>query len=138
MVRYYSGDINGQLWLQDTNDADHFGVEGQSKQLYYYFDTDDLPAVEEGIKKALNELGEDIYKTINHIDRMNKGKILGTECFANLSHLLPFDFKQPWDSPYNEKILTDKQRLYARVSMGIQIKEHIERHEWCEFEVDIT
>ena len=31
MGRYYSGDIEGKFWfaVQDSDDADHFGIEGE-------------------------------------------------------------------------------------------------------------
>ena len=40
MGRYYSGDIEGKFWfaVQSSDDADNFGVEGDSAFLNYYFD----------------------------------------------------------------------------------------------------
>ena len=54
MGRYYTGDIEGKFWfgVQDSTDADYFGVQGEPRFYHYYFDTDDLPKIKEGIKKC--------------------------------------------------------------------------------------
>ena len=53
MGRYYNGDIEGKFWfaVQSSDDADFFGQQGEARFLNYYFDAEDLPKIEEGIKK---------------------------------------------------------------------------------------
>ena len=43
MGRYYNGDIDGKFWfaVQSSDDADFFGVQGESSYLSYYFSEDD-------------------------------------------------------------------------------------------------
>lgn len=61
MGRYYSGDIEGKFWfgLQSSYCADRFGVEcDQPNYVDYYFDKEDLPAVEAEIKKIEDAIDE--------------------------------------------------------------------------------
>ena len=39
MGRYYSGDIEGKFWfgVQNSTDADFFGVQGEPRFYHYYF-----------------------------------------------------------------------------------------------------
>ena len=68
MGRYYSGDIEGKFWftIQDSNDADFFGVIGEEPNyLTYYFDKSNLPDIKKGIakcEKALGKYGKEIKK----------------------------------------------------------------------------
>ena len=43
MGRYYTGDIEGKFWfgVQDSTDADYFGVQGEPRFYLYYFSEDD-------------------------------------------------------------------------------------------------
>ena len=74
MGRYYNGDIEGKFWfaVQNSDDADYFGVEGQRPEmLEYYFDDDEIiifNSVEEAVDK-INKLSEKEYNLI-----LNKGK----------------------------------------------------------------
>jgi hypothetical protein len=46
MGRYYTGDIEGKFMfgVQSSDDANFFGVEGESRSLdYYYSEEDTLP-----------------------------------------------------------------------------------------------
>ena len=59
MGRYYGGDIEGKFCfgVQDSGDADFFGVEGfQPHILEYYFEQEDLPKVLEGLVTCRKEL----------------------------------------------------------------------------------
>lgn len=59
MGRYYTGDIEGKMSLnQSSDDADFFGVEGRTDDIYYYFDKDDLPLIDAGISKCHQALKE--------------------------------------------------------------------------------
>lgn len=61
MGRYYSGDIQGKMWLgvQGSNDADFFGATGyQPERLEYFFDKDEhMEEVEAGIGTCIEKLG---------------------------------------------------------------------------------
>jgi hypothetical protein len=51
MGRYYHGDIEGKFWfgVQSSNDAEYFGVEGNTNYLHYYFDEDNKKDVHKGM-----------------------------------------------------------------------------------------
>ena len=61
MGRYYEGDIEGKFWfaVQESNDADFFGVTGeQPNYLTYFYSTYDLDNIKEGIKTCKTVLGD--------------------------------------------------------------------------------
>lgn len=61
MGRYYSGDIEGKFWfaVQSSYCADRFGVEcDQPSYVDYYFEEEDLPAVEAEIKSIEDSIDE--------------------------------------------------------------------------------
>ncbi len=120
MGRYYSGDIEGKFWfgVQASNDADFFGVVGyQPSELHYNFWREDLPKIKEGIKRCEKELGKESKK-------------------------LEVFFK---DKPfYNESELAEELKIdivkvpsllewYARLLLGIKIKECVEKNGSCDF-----
>ena len=67
MGRYYDGDINGKFWfaVQSSDDADFFGVQGESSYLSYYFSEDDKlnPSSPYSASKASAELIINSFKT---------------------------------------------------------------------------
>ena len=65
MGRFYSGDIEGKFWVgvQPSNSADRFGVKGYEPQyLEYWFQEDDLPAVQKELERIEKQFGEDFKK----------------------------------------------------------------------------
>ena len=65
MGRYYYGDIEGKFWfgVQSSDSADRFGVIGsEPSYLEYWFQQDDLPAVQEELKRIEKQFGEDFKK----------------------------------------------------------------------------
>lgn len=66
MGRYYDGDISGKFWfaVQSSRDAIHFGgkEELEEDEAHYYFTSEDMPKIEEGITQTLSFLGEDKMK----------------------------------------------------------------------------
>ncbi len=120
MGRYFSGDINGKFWfaIQSSNDADNFGVTGtQPEELEYYFEKDNLPDINEGIDECIQGIGK--YK--KKIDKF---------------------FKE--NDSYNDKMLADYLKieetevkellvLYARLELGIKIKDCVEEQDYCSF-----
>ena len=119
MGRYFQGDIEGKFWfgVQDSDDANFFGVEGQFHNLSYYFDTDNLYDIKEGIKTCKTTLGD--WK-----EKLD-------------------DFFEKNDS-YNEDMLekqinlTDQSMLewYARLELGEKILKCVEENDECNFEAE--
>lgn len=61
MGRYYSGDIEGKFWVgvQPSNTADRFGFVGvQPSTLLYWFTSDDIDSVKNGLKEIEDNLGD--------------------------------------------------------------------------------
>lgn len=73
MGRYYSGDIEGKFWVgvQDSNDADFFGVTGDFTEISYYFSDEDLPNVLEGIEQCNATLGDYKQKMADFFSKSN-------------------------------------------------------------------
>lgn len=125
MGRYYEGDIEGKFWfaVQSSNDADYFGVNGvePNDYLYYHYDETHLPDIEEGIKDCLLNLG----KWKNKLDKFFKN-----------------------NNGYNAKMLEDQIGLnkdeeshilewYARLQLGEEILECVERQGQCIFKAEL-
>jgi len=124
MGRYYSGDIEGKFWfaVQDSNDADFFGVEGSEPDLLsYYFEEEDMEGVEEGIAKCLKELGE--YKEkFDEFFKDNNG-------YNNEMIMKEFEIG-----------LIEVKRLlewYARLELGEKIQKCIKEQGYCEFDAEL-
>lgn len=124
MGRYYSGDIEGKFWfaVQDSNDADFFGVEGSEPDLSsYYFEEEDMEGVEEGIAKCLKELGE--YKEkFDEFFKDNNG-------YNNEMIMKEFEIG-----------LIEVKRLlewYARLELGEKIQKCIKEQGYCEFDAEL-
>ena len=110
MGRYYQGDIEGKFWfgIQSSDDADHFGDIGEPNEINYYFDKDDhLDNINEGIKKCLKGLGD--WKDEMLWDQIKLNKV------------------------NKNKIL----KLYARLELGNQIKECVEKKGACSFSAEL-
>ena len=115
MGRYYSGDINGKFWfgVQSSDAADRFGVTGtQPEVLQYYFDTGNIPDIEE----ELNLLKEQLFP---YFDRL----------IAD-----PDDIKwvrEESDSP--DTIYSN----FADYLLGKQILDCVKKQGYCEFEAEL-
>ena len=123
MGRYYNGDIEGKFWfaVQDSDDADFFGVEGHYAYLHYYFDKKNMTTIDKGIKTCIDTLGSWNEK----LDKF---------------------FKE--NNGYNDEMLEkqiglkqDKARgvlqWYARLHLGQEIKKCVEEKEQCSFEAEL-
>ena len=123
MGRYYNGDIDGKFWfaVQESCDADFFGVQGsEPSELYYYFDKEDnLDDIKDGIEKCKEALGDwktKLDKYFNDQDTYDtKGK----------------SFKEQIDLDQDkyEEMLT----WYARLELGTKILDCVEEHGGCSF-----
>jgi hypothetical protein len=123
MGRYYNGDIEGKFWfgIQSSNDADFFGVEGNYYHLEYYFDKEQLPDIKDGIKQCEAKLGKWRPKLDKFFDKNNG---------------------------YNEDMLEEQIKLqksdsskilswYARLILGLKIKNCVEKHGNCNFQAEL-
>ena len=120
MGRFYNGDIEGKFWfaVQPSDDADFFGVVGtQPEELNYSFEKEDLSKVEEGIKTCLKELGENKELLDNFFkdrDGYNE-EMISKECRIS------------------EEKVKGLLRWYARLELGIKIRDCIKKQDYCNF-----
>lgn len=136
MGRYYSGDIEGKFWfaVQSSDDADNFGGDGEpiynSEEpedgeepyaLYYYFTTDDLDTINEGIDQCLKILGD------------NKSKF---DVFFedNPSYTEDRLAEQIGCSVEEAKVLLEN---YARLELGEKIKKCVDENGCCGFDAEL-
>lgn len=124
MGRYYNGDIEGKFWfgVQDSNDADFFGVEGvEPSYLGYYFAKSDIPKVKKGITECRRELGDyerkfdKFFKKHNGYDDEQLAEALGVD------------------------VATMRIRLewYARLRLGAKILKCLETMGQCYFKAEL-
>lgn len=124
MGRYYHGDIEGKFWfaVQSSSDADYFGSEGFTPdELHYYFETNHIPEIEEGIKNCETVLGEDrvaLDKFFSNTDRYNN---------KQLSDLLSKD----------DQGVKDTLRWYARLTLGQKILNCVKEQGSCSFVAEL-
>ena len=123
MGRHYWGDIGGKFWfaVQPSTDANFFGVEGHTPN-YLEYRFDDVEPVNKGIKKVMDELGYTM-----------KGKLDGF--FMNCHTYTPDDIAVCLGVS-----LVQAQRyleLYARLRLGIKIRDCIVGHGSCSFDAEL-
>jgi hypothetical protein len=136
MGRYYSGDIEGKFWfaVQSSDDADNFGVEGEPLYnsedpeegeepyaLYYYFSTDDLETINEGIDECHRVLGDYKEKLDNFFEE--NPSYSDDKLAENIGCSLE-----------EVKILLAN---YARLELGDKIKKCVEENECCGFDAEL-
>jgi len=123
MGRYYQGDIEGKFWVgvQSSDDADHFGVEGQSTELYYFFGKENLKDIKKGIKECLKGLG-DWKDKLDTFFKNNDG----------------YNDEMLWDQIKLNKVNARKMlKYYARLRLGNEIKECVEKKGECSFSAEL-
>ena len=121
MGRYYSGDIEGKMWvgIQKSDDASFFGGGGH-EYIKYYFEDFDLDNIRKGLKKCETNLG--IFKEkLDNFFKNNNGyndKELSKELDVNLEYL------------------TNLLKWYARFELGQKIHDYLQENDTCEFFVE--
>jgi hypothetical protein len=123
MGRYYNGDIKGKFWfdVQDSDDASFFGGEkSEPKSIHYYFDKNDLPSIEQGIKSCLKILGE------------NKAKL---DQFFNLNKV--YDDEMLIQAGFEEDEIDKFLEWYARLELGEKILKCVKEQGACSFEAEL-
>ena len=124
MGRYYSGDIEGKFWfaVQSSDAADRFGVIGREPNyLQYYFETDNLPDIEEELKQIETTLGHYLKKIENFFDSVN---------YYSDEELAEAIGVKVEDARYY-------LREYADYQLGKKIRDHIVEYGECEFDAEI-
>ena len=123
MGRYISGHLEGKCWfgLQPSNFADRFGTTGEPSSLNYYFDRDDLPAIESELKSMEEKYGgcfdklDKFFNTHDAYDNEEIRKLLSAT------------------SEESERILRD----YADHEFGVRLRNYLRENEDCSFEVEL-
>ncbi len=124
MGRYFDGDISGKFWfaVQSSNDADFFGVDGtRPEELNYYFEEEDLEGVNEGIKKCLDAMG-DYYAGLK--DFFDNSEYYSDEMVSKALDI-------------SEEKAKELQVWYARLELGIKIKQSLENTGQCDFTAEM-
>lgn len=120
MGRYYNGDIEGKFWfgVQSSDDADFFGVTGQTPdELEYYFSKEDLDKVNQGVKECEDHLG-DFKEKLDKFFEEEDGYT--DEMLAKALEV----------THEHAKNLLE---WYARLNLGLKIKECIVKKGDCNF-----
>lgn len=136
MGRFYSGDIEGKFWfgVQSSDDADYFGVEGEPVyweeepseddepySLGYGFTTENLGTINEGINTCLEVMGE--YK--EKIDKFFEERT----GYNNEDLVKEFEL--------SEERVTELLENYARLELGLKIKQCVEETGSCYFDAEL-
>ena len=134
MGRYYHGTIEGKFMfgVQSSTDADFFGVKGVDVPytVNYYFDKDNLPAVKKGIDTCINTLGK--YKDI--IDEFFTEKD-----YYNDEQLMEFfDKKLSIHQHHVKETVRYYLEWWARLRLGKEILECIEKKGYCDFDAELN
>ena len=114
MGRYYNGDINGKFMfaVQSSTAADRFGCIGINNYVSYYFDTEQLPTINEELESL-----EESFKKVEKF----------------------FEDKDSWNSKQQEEAGISDQEIsdYADYRLGVQIRDCILEQGYCEFEAEL-
>ena len=125
MGRYYSGDIEGKMWfaVQESNDADNFGVIGEpSNDLYYYFNKDNIRGINKELAKCREAIGTDSLEIMDRYFKKHR-----TESHQALDDLVI----KIGDTEYKKL-----KEYYARIELGEQILACIRDNDECSFSVE--
>ena len=124
MGRYYNGDINGKFWfaVQNSDDASFFGgSQSEPNFINNYFDKEDLPTIEKGIKECKKNLGK-YEKELNRF--FKKANFYNDEQIAKKFQKTTEEIKE---------LLT----WYARIKLGEKIHRCVKKNGNCSFEAEI-
>ena len=141
MGRYYNGDIEGKFWfgVQPSSDADFFGEEGEARELEYYFDKDNIPDIKKGITECEHELDECIQGGVAVLDKFfDKNDMYKDEDIAKLIEKANgWDTDRPKTPKVNNVSVKHALEWYARLRLGKQILNCVERHDHCHFSAEL-
>jgi len=132
MGRYYDGDIEGKFWLgvQNSTDADFFGVEGEPRFYNYYFEKKHLPKVQSCIGDCIRILGNN-KKILDNFFEKNDGytdnKLIKLATLKN----------SDGSKVSNVKQLNAILKWYARYELGKKIHDCIKKNGSCDFDAEL-
>ena len=124
MGRWISGDINLKLWfaVQSSDAADRFGVTGvQPQELYYYFDEENLPEIQKGLKNIEEFLGNNLVKLHKFFEKNT------TYTDEKLAEYLNLDLS------VTKQLLSE----YADYELGLEILKAVQENGQCEFTAEL-
>jgi hypothetical protein len=164
MGRYYSGEISGKFWfgIQDSNDADYFGVEYKDVIIYYvcncYYDNDEtycsscyssleehmqaIKEEEEITDKTWHISDNEIYYefTEDHVNNV-KEQIKVLEYIVgkhmNSYKIIDDENEITYDYTIPDEINKDELGLIARLCLGKQILYCLEKNKNCLFYAEL-
>ena len=124
MGRYYSGDIEGKFWfgVQPSDDGEFFGAIPSEPSTIDYL-VEDIEEVKRGLNKCLSALGDNkkyLDEFFNNHDSYNEDMI---EAW----------FKEKYNAEFNKEMLG----WYARLELGEQIYECMQKKGYCDFQAEI-
>lgn len=123
MGRYYSGDIEGKFWfgVQLSSCADRFGSKGETTHLAYCFSKEQLPEIEEELKRIETRLGDNLKK----MDEFFASRRGYTD--EELAKYLGLDLDK------TKFFLSE----YADYGLGIKIRDCVNENDYCCFEAEL-
>ena len=124
MGRWISGDINLKLWfaVQPSDAADRFGVTGvQPQELYYYFDEENLPEIQEGLKNIEELLGNNLVKLHKFFEENTSYSDEKLAKYLNV------------DLGATKRLLSE----YADYELGLKILKAVQTTGVCEFTAEL-
>ena len=124
MGRWISGDINLKLWfaVQPSDAADRFGVTGvQPQELYYYFDEENLPEIQEGLKNIEELLGNNLVKLHKFFEENTSYSDEKLAKYLNV------------DLGATKRLLSE----YADYELGLKILKAVQENGQCEFTAEL-
>ena len=130
MGRYYNGDIDGKFWfaVQSSNDADFFGVEGETRFLDYYFDEDNKKDVHRGMLECDRHLGK-YRKLLDEFFNNREG--------YNNKMLIEYLDEKAHPTKHTEQGIKYYLEWYARLILGKKIYDCILEQGSCSFEAEL-
>jgi hypothetical protein len=139
MGRYYTGDIEGKFWfgVQGSDDASHFGgseteIEDEETEdvveLFYEFTRKDLKEINQGIQTCVDTLESNLDPLDKYFGPGGEGEISYSP--ERLAKHLKFE---TWTDAKFRNIMEQ----YARLHLGKQIKECVERLGYCNFSTEL-
>ena len=130
MGRYYDGDISGKFWfaVQSSDDADFFGVQGESSYLSYYFSEDDKKNVHKGVLECDRHLGK-YRKLLDEFFDNREG--------YNNKMLVEYLDEKEHPHKHTEEGIRYYLEWYARLHLGKKIYDCILEKGECSFEAEL-
>ena len=124
MGRYYHGDIEGKFWfgIQPSDDPKFFGAEEEAPDYISYY-TEDLKAIEVGIKSCKKHLGK-YYKDVHHFFT----ETVNDPNYAQRLH--------EWLN-ISEVKAENLMGWYARLELGEKMYKQVKEHGSCAIEAEI-